>query len=75
METLVKAGADVNTRRMKDGWTPLFIACIFGHTYKANYLVGSGAYVLLADDLGWTPEDWADKYGLPGVSKILRYEG
>jgi ankyrin repeat protein len=75
METLVKAGADLNTRRMKDGWTPLFLACIFGYTYKAKYLVDSGADVLLADDLGWRPEDWADKYGLPAVSKILKYEG
>ena len=57
METLVKSGADVNSRRMKDGWTPLYLACIFGYTYKAKYLVDSGADVLLGDNLGWTPED------------------
>ena len=73
METLVKAGADVNSRRMKDGWTPLYLACIFGYTYKAKYLVDSGADVLLGDNLGWTPEDWADKYSLPAVKTIIRY--
>ena len=39
METLVKAGAKVNLRRMKDGWTPLFLATIFGHNYKAKYFL------------------------------------
>ena len=73
METLVKAGADVNCRRMKDGWTPLFLASIFGYSYKAQYLIDSGADVLLCDDLGWTPDDWADKYGLVAVRKIIRY--
>jgi ankyrin repeat protein len=75
METLVKAGADVNCRRMKDGWTPLFLATIFGYSYKAQYLLDSGADVLLSDDLRWTPKDWAGKYGLLAVRKIIRYGG
>merc|ERR1712013_376003 len=57
---------------MKDGWTPLYLASIFGYTYKAKYLVDSGADVLLGDNLGWTPEDWADKYSLPAVKTIIR---
>ena len=73
METLVKAGVDVNRRRIKDGWTPLFLASIFGYSYKAKYLVDAGADVLLADNVGWTAEDWAEKYGLPAVVKIIRY--
>lgn len=72
METLVKFGADVNSRRMNDGWTPLFLATIFGYSYKAQYLIDSGADVLLCDDLGWTPEDWAVNYSLVAVSKIIR---
>jgi len=72
METLVKAGANVNSRRMKDGWTPLFLASIFGLSYKAKYLVDSGGDVLLADDRGWTPEDWAEKYGQQSVKRVLR---
>lgn len=71
-ETLVKVGADVNSRRMKDGWTPLFLAAIFGYSYKAQYLIDSGADVLLSDDLGWTPEDWAGNFGLVAVRKIIR---
>ena len=72
METLVKAGANVNSRRMKDGWTPLFLASIFGLSYKAKYLVDSGGDVLLADDRGWTPEDWAEKYSQQSVKRVLR---
>ena len=69
----MKAGVDVNRRRIKDGWTPLFLASIFGYSYKAKYLVDAGADVLLADNVGWTAEDWAEKYGLPAVVKIIRY--
>ena len=52
METLVQAGADVNRRRMKDGWTPIFIAAVFGHEHKVQYLVDNKADVLLCDDKG-----------------------
>ena len=45
-------------RRMKDGWTPLFLAAIFGHDTKVQHLVHSGADVLLCDDRGLTVMDW-----------------
>ena len=28
---LVKAGATVDARRMRDGWTPVFLAAVLGH--------------------------------------------
>merc|ERR1712142_826220 len=57
METLIKAGAFVNSQRMKDGWTPLYLAVIFGYVYKVQYLIDHGADVLLADEIGWSVMD------------------
>ena len=51
---------------MKDGWTPLYLAVIFGYVYKVQYLIDHGADVLLADEIGWSVMDWANKYCLPG---------
>ena len=28
---LLKAGATVDARRMRDGWTPVFLAAVLGH--------------------------------------------
>ena len=91
MESLVRAGAQLNPRRMKDGWTPLFLATIFGHRHKVRppqahqillemcenplqvrYMVEAGADVLLCDDRGWTVMDWAARYTLPAVTKLLQ---
>ena len=44
---------------MKDGWTPLFLATIFGHDSKVQHLMERGADVLLGDDRGLTVMDWA----------------
>ena len=31
-----RVGAEVNPRRLKDGWTPLFLATVFGHTAQVK---------------------------------------
>ena len=72
METLIKAGADINPQRMKDGWTPLYIAAIFGYVYKVQYLIDNGADILLCDDRGWSVIEWVTKYCLKNVLKILK---
>ena len=72
METLVKAGANINKRRMKDGWTPIYVAAIFGYSYKVQYLVDNGADVLLCDDRGWSVMDWVARYSLHVVSGVLK---
>merc|ERR1712107_448446 len=68
----VKAGADVNRRRMKDGWTPIFIAAIFGHEHKVQYLVDNKANVLLCDDKGLSPVDGAGRYHIKHVLQMLK---
>jgi len=72
MEALVTAGAEINTRRMKDGWTPLFLAAIFGHDTKVQHLVHSGADVLLCDERGLTVMDWVARYCLTSTKAILK---
>ena len=72
MESLVKAGANVNARRMKDGWTPVFLAGIFGLVYKVQQLLDGGADVLLCDDRGLTVMDWVGRYRLSAVQERLR---
>ena len=72
MESLVKAGADVNARRMKDGWTPVFLAGIFGLSYKVQHLLDHGADVLLCDDRGLTVMDWVGRYRLLAVQACLK---
>ncbi|XP_053570959.1 LOW QUALITY PROTEIN: oxysterol-binding protein-related protein 1 [Bombina bombina] len=37
------------------GWTPLHLACYFGHSKVANYLLKAGADVNVLNDLGDTP--------------------
>ena len=66
LKRFFQAGAVVNSQRMKDGWTPLYLAVIFGYVYKVQYLIDHGADVLLADEMGWSVMDWANKYSLPG---------
>ena len=72
MESLVKAGANVNARRMKDGWTPVFLAGIFGLVYKVQYLLDSGADVLLCDERGLTVMDWVGRYRVLAVQASLK---
>ena len=72
VESLLRAGADVNQRRMKDGWSPLFLAGIFGFTRKVESLLESGADVLLCDDRGLTVMDWVARYGLKTVQSQLK---
>ena len=68
----MKARANVNARRMKDGWTPLFLAGIFGLSYKVQYLLDSGADVLLCDERGLTVMDWVGRYRVLAVQASLK---
>ena len=40
---------------MKDGWTPLFFACSYGHVDAAQLLLDNGAAVDRATSWGDTP--------------------
>ena len=42
----VQAGAKINERRLRDGWTPLFLAAIFGNVKVVRYKTFSTSYAL-----------------------------
>lgn len=68
---LVSRGADLNAARTSDGWTPLYLAVIFNRRALVNLLLANGAQAKVTDKSGWSPEDWAEKYGLHGIKDIL----
>jgi excisionase family DNA binding protein len=53
INALIAAGADVNTRT-EDGWTPLMLATIKGHTEVVLALLKQGADVNARNKKGWT---------------------
>jgi ankyrin repeat protein len=51
---LLRAGADVNATN-SEGWTPLHLACIYGHSQVVIELLEHGADIEAKNDFGWTP--------------------
>ena len=68
---LISVGADVNAQRTTDGWTPLFLATIFGESRLLVTLLQNGAKVAVKDHEGLNAEDWADRYRLDHVKNLL----
>ncbi len=68
---LTRAGADPNKRRDTDGWTPLFLAVIFGRRQVVAALLANGAAASARDADGKTPEDWAERYRVWHVKDLL----
>jgi ankyrin repeat protein len=64
-------GADINTRNVWNG-TPLYLACMHGHTLVVFYLLSSGANVNLKTDSGRTALDIACTQEFEEIITILR---
>ncbi|KAL8830339.1 MAG: hypothetical protein Q9170_005775 [Blastenia crenularia] len=52
-------------------WTPLFIACVEGHSSIAQLLLNAGADPLQLDRFGWTAKEHAAYRGHLSLAKLL----
>ncbi len=74
--SLLKAGADPNAKRHKDGSTPLFMAATIGDVEKVQLLLDSGAEVDMARASdGRTALMAAAQYGRNHVVRLLLMRG
>jgi ankyrin repeat protein len=70
-EWLLKKGASPNTKRSKDGWTPLHQAASRGVASIVSVLLEHGADPGAKDDNGQTPHDVAREKKRTSVVKLL----
>lgn len=68
---MLTLGADINTRNIWNG-TPLYLACMHGHTLIVFYLLSIGADINLKTDSGRTPLDIACTMEFEEIITILQ---
>lgn len=72
LQYLAQHGADVNKARATDGWTPVFLAVVFGLAPIVQALLALGAKTAgIKDSDGMTAEEWAGKYCLKHIKDLL----
>ena len=57
------------------GLTPLMMACMFGRSLMAAYLLGRGAQANLTDMNGDSALHWSAYKGFPSLMQMLIYSG
>ncbi|MBN2594634.1 MAG: ankyrin repeat domain-containing protein [Sedimentisphaerales bacterium] len=71
----ISAGADVNTKDGRTGWTLLYIAINKKHTEIAQFLIEKGADVNIRDNRGRTPVHLAVETGQKDIVEALIAKG
>ena len=73
VKALLRSGGrdQLNAREPVNGWTPLTIACVNGHTSLASILLDAGAERSLPDHRNWTAKEHAVFRGHLKLSKLL----
>eukprot|EP00095_Tigriopus_kingsejongensis_P005009 maker-scaffold139_size317827-snap-gene-1.20 protein:Tk05009 transcript:maker-scaffold139_size317827-snap-gene-1.20-mRNA-1 annotation:"hypothetical protein AaeL_AAEL001203" len=74
VDELLSAEVPVDATDHK-GLTPLMMACMFGRSLMAAYLLGRGAKPHLTDMNGDSALHWAAYKGFPSVMQMLIYSG
>ena len=69
-----QAGVPVDATDHK-GLTPLMMACMFGRSLMAAYLLGRGAQANLTDMNGDSALHWSAYKGFPSLMQMLIYSG
>ena len=54
LEILIKHGVDIDTPRPTNGWTPIFVAVMYGQHTQRDMLIKAGANLTRKDKLGST---------------------
>ena len=67
-------GADINTQS-SDGWTPLMVACYFGHEAFVRLLLERGADIKLRAMSGRTALSWARYHNHASIVALLEARG
>ena len=71
---IFQSGVTVDATDHK-GLTPLMMACMFGRSLMAAYLLGRGAQPHLTDMNGDSALHWAAYKGFPSLMQMLIYSG
>lgn len=71
LKQLIMEGGDVHERTTTDGYTPLHLACIYGHLDCAQILIEARADVNAQDDMNCTPLHMAASEGRLNCVAIL----
>ncbi|KAL8604074.1 hypothetical protein ACOMHN_024899 [Nucella lapillus] len=74
VDILIQTGISIDTVDNK-GCTPLIVACQYGQTMLAGYLMGKGARLQLTDKDGDNALHWASFKGHPELIRLLIYSG
>ena len=74
MFCFLQAGVPVDATDHK-GLTPLMMACMFGRSLMAAYLLGRGAQANLTDMNGDSALHWSAYKGFPSLMQMLIYSG
>jgi cytohesin len=74
MESLLKAGADMNAKD-NHGWTALSIAAFNGHLKTCELLIENGADVNAKDNINSIPLHWAAFHGHLQICRLLVEKG
>ena len=72
VDILLSGGVGVDATDHK-GLTPLMMACMFGRSLTAAYLLGRGAQAHLTDMNGDSALHWAAYKGYPSLMQMLVY--